>query len=752
MKRIAKRSISFFASVLLVLLLLNTFTISVYAAQGDEVRAAKKIISLVYDDSGSMMGDPWGYANYATQGLMALLNEQDELFITYLSEPDQSRAVDTSDLQGAVNAMHDWEQAGGTPAEALYTARNTLDRVIEEDPSVEYWLMVMTDGGFYDFRGNDNLISLLKDNAGDEMPNHSTLRVAYLGMGAGSENVPEDESKGLYSWNSGSNDEIIAGVNDMAGTVSGRIMVDNAKQVNDTTISFSSELPLYSISVLSQNSKAIVKQAKTREETLKVVRNIGLDANTEQSPDLTLNGNAAVINKLDKSGDTEVIPADTYELLFSEPVDISNLVIQYEPAIGLLSELKREGITLDVHNDTIRNADVLDVSFTPVIPGTDAEIPVGQLPKGISWEISYRVGGAEKSHASDRELTGLKVEPGHNEIICTMKMPGFSDVVSSLSFDVEDSVVITNLAIETDQPENLCYKRSALKKKDIMSAQHVRFILTNDGVPLTKEDLENAGISLAVTDISADESKEGKIVQIFGIKDGKAHLVQNDDGSYALIPETAWGLPLMKPLTKAGYYEVTVEAGGDHAVTASGSYRIESGPEDWLDIPILIAIILFILYLFHTAFIRERFPKCSVQLVRIKASGEDAIRKDNPPQQLGLAQSLWPPFKKQSTCRCKAASGLVLIAEDGGVSLKGKSMTNAGYNCYGTYHGKIPKKADRNTVKYERVLGSMERAYTDDKGRISIDNQNIPTGENLLIFCKENDKKVRRNVTGISQI
>ena len=41
---------------------------------GDEVRAAKKIISVVYDDSGSTEGECWVYINYAIQALTALLN------------------------------------------------------------------------------------------------------------------------------------------------------------------------------------------------------------------------------------------------------------------------------------------------------------------------------------------------------------------------------------------------------------------------------------------------------------------------------------------------------------------------------------------------------------------------------------------------------------------------------------------------------------------------------------------------------
>ena len=79
-----KRSTMLIALVLCMSMIL-TIAPCASAATGDEVRAAKKIISVVYDDSGSMEGDKWVYASYAMQALTALLNTQDELYLTYMS-------------------------------------------------------------------------------------------------------------------------------------------------------------------------------------------------------------------------------------------------------------------------------------------------------------------------------------------------------------------------------------------------------------------------------------------------------------------------------------------------------------------------------------------------------------------------------------------------------------------------------------------------------------------------------------------
>ena len=82
--------------------------IPVSAASGDEIRAPKKIISIVYDDSGSMVGDRWVYTSYAMQGLIALLNEEDELYITFMSSPSTAQQFPLDDIGQAVGRIHAW--------------------------------------------------------------------------------------------------------------------------------------------------------------------------------------------------------------------------------------------------------------------------------------------------------------------------------------------------------------------------------------------------------------------------------------------------------------------------------------------------------------------------------------------------------------------------------------------------------------------------------------------------------------------
>ena len=62
-------------ALLLCLCMLFSLAATAMANTSSAVQVPKKIISVVYDDSSSMYGDRWVYANYATQALIALLNE-----------------------------------------------------------------------------------------------------------------------------------------------------------------------------------------------------------------------------------------------------------------------------------------------------------------------------------------------------------------------------------------------------------------------------------------------------------------------------------------------------------------------------------------------------------------------------------------------------------------------------------------------------------------------------------------------------
>ena len=77
-----KRIVSLLTAALLICGIVFGVAASVVFAESLYVR---KIVSVVYDDSASMGGQDWAYANYAMQTFCGMMNSEDQLFITYMS-------------------------------------------------------------------------------------------------------------------------------------------------------------------------------------------------------------------------------------------------------------------------------------------------------------------------------------------------------------------------------------------------------------------------------------------------------------------------------------------------------------------------------------------------------------------------------------------------------------------------------------------------------------------------------------------
>ena len=357
-----------------------------FAAKGDEVMAARKVISVVFDDSGSMDGDSFDYANYSMQALTALLNEQDSLFLTYMNDSMDAKgnySYTTMDLRNPDQAVKRIRKrknnGGGTPIESVVAAKKVLDKKKSSDLSDQFWLVILTDGAT-----TGNLKALLQKYKAQKMSNGSELNIVYLAIGSGAISIPKDPGKHLYCFDAPTAPDITTTMAKLANLVSGRIQVKKVTYGADKkTVQFTSKIPIFSFSVFSQQSKATVTAAKTSEGDLNTLRNIGLE-----SPTSSLFGNAAVVSQKNSDGTSAVIPAGTYTVVFSKNVDLKKLIIQYEPAIDLKAVITSGGKEIPDPNQ-ITAGEKATISFIPVVPGTDDEIDKNLLPAGISWKTSY---------------------------------------------------------------------------------------------------------------------------------------------------------------------------------------------------------------------------------------------------------------------------------------------------------------------------------------------------------------------------
>ncbi len=647
-----------------------------FAITGDEIRAAKKIISVVYDDSSSMFGDDWVYTNYAMQTLTAQLNEQDELYITYMSVPTQAQKIDLADVGAAVAHIRKWTQYGGTPGESIDTAKARLDGISEDDPSTQFWLVVLTDG---QITMNTTIQDKMDHYKGEIMSNGSSLNIVYLGMGTDALTVTADESGGLYSYHSQTSDEIFTAMSEIANLISGRIEATQVQQVDDDTITFRSTLPLYSISVLSQQTNASVTKAETQEETLHINRNIALDASDPFVFYSTakLFGNAAVINREDASGNGQVIPAGTYTITFSDKVELNDLVVQYEPAIGLKYEITHDGIVVDDLSG-LAMGDRVNIAIIPVVPGTDDVISKEDLPDDISWSIEYEVDGNMEESGNGTTLNDVTLKSGEGIIRGTMTIPGYAPSVFEVYADIAEFVYA--LGIEVEQPEPLSYLRNRLSGSE--QGSNVKFWLTNEGKRLSAEEQKEMDVTLLVDEVVCDNSNITGFFHRLGSIKVKCELRHNDDGSFTLQPKAQ--LAFISFLLMAGDYTVQVVASKDTAVTENGTFTVVPKLSDWLNLLILLAILIVLSYLIFIIFIKYKFKGQIIhyEAYRLMSDGTGSLNR-------AVASSEDLPFYTGHLLLPVRASfvkyrDLKLVAgPDGIVYITGESIAQAVYG-YGT--------------------------------------------------------------------
>lgn len=751
-KRRIVKSITLFVIVAVLLPILSLFiSENAYAATGDEVRAAKKIISVVYDDSGSMVGERWAYANYSTQALIALMNEQDELYVTFMRDPEVSQPVSLSSLQNSVNMIRDLSETGNTPEKALDTAMARLDSIQEDDPATQFWLIVMTDGEIYDYPSNSIEIDIqgkLNSYKNKVMSNSSGLNVVYLGM-VGAANVNGDDSNHLYSYMPNDDYGIVSTMQGISNLVSSRIAADDVTRIDSHTIQVTSKLPLYNISVLSQRSSASVKSAKTQEENLNVQRNISLDATSlHHGADIpSLYGNAAVINR--RNGDEQlVIPAGTYTIVFSDEVDISDITVQLEPAIDFLPQVTRDGVSV-TDTSNLNYEDIISVKLVPVIPGTTEIIPDDALPEGMSWDVKYLVDGNEIASSLTNELNDITLDEGYNTIRGEITIPGFVPYKREFGFEIINEIIEIdyNLGLIVEEPDiyvpsedmpddyeiqGVTYDRffvwfrSAFTRKlKLDSSNTVRFVITNDGSPLSAKEIESLGITLSLEPDNIDyiESESKGLFDWLGNKYASCELIKNNDGSYSLIPLFPSHFPFFTFLIKAGSYSghVKLLSPVDDVVEATGTFRVVPNViENWIPF-IMLLILIIVLYLFFCLFVKRKFRRqefCYEYWV-LSDDNRHGNKKDNKTYSETLTNSelFWPPRK---ACHQEISLlGLDVFADsDGDVYISGKSISE---NCkkYGVsdndpkYLASLIRNLDevKNGEKVENKLVSQAPLY-----------------------------------------
>lgn len=139
----------------LLIFSITIFAIKTFAASDDfEV---KRVLSLVYDDSFSMIqnGQDYYYANYTLQNIVGMMNDTDELNVVYLSNENTNNMKNMTNVLSRKNYISELktysQYASDTNFDAVRTAADYLKdkkSLYGNDNTYKYYLVVLTDGIF----------------------------------------------------------------------------------------------------------------------------------------------------------------------------------------------------------------------------------------------------------------------------------------------------------------------------------------------------------------------------------------------------------------------------------------------------------------------------------------------------------------------------------------------------------------------------------------------------------------------------
>lgn len=433
-----KKTVAFvLIAVMLVCLL------PIHAFADDSSVRNKRVVSIVYDDSGSMEGDDWAYASYSIQAFAAMLNSDDEMYITYMLDPSVYEKIDLSDQSSAIEKIRVRnEDSGATPSSSLDTAFKALQNSKSTEPGTQYWLVVFTDGGYNDIDDINDVNAKLNDYVSTPMPNGSNAHVYYMTIDDNKYNfTPSANGNDLITVDkSNGKDDIFKNMFGISSEVSGRYQVDkkDIKKVDSKTYTVNSDIPLFNIAVMTQDTPQTVVSIKSNENVEIPIKssiaigsppktNLGMAGASDEA--CNLKGNVLLAGEGGKK-----IPPGEYTITFDGDIDLDDVSIMLEPAIELRLSILQDGQVLDDLDKVPQNATNLSAKAALYEIGTDTEILPALLPGKADYSITHTEDGIELESDSSLELDTLTVTYGDNIVTATANLPGYFNLTTSVQF------------------------------------------------------------------------------------------------------------------------------------------------------------------------------------------------------------------------------------------------------------------------------------------------------------------------------
>ncbi len=584
---------------LTVILVLSSFIIPVYSETDQASTRNRKLVSIVYDDSGSMLNEKWEYTSYAIQCFAAMLNKEDKLDITYMSSYTQgSFSVDTGDRDASVKKIREHNQSGGTPLESIDTAFNTLKGNNDTNVNTQYWLIVITDGQIAD---NETTAKKINGMAETKMPNGTKPQVVFMTIcDTDNQFTPSFSKSNINCERVLTADAVVDAISDVACDISGRYAVseDDITFVDDKTVKVRADVPLLHIGVLAQRTDASVKQIVDSEgQTLNMESDVHVELPQKcidymsDEDKKALRGNVSLFNA--SSGN--ILP-DTYTITFTDKISKKDLVIMFEPAIELRIEVFVNDARIDDLSTLVADQTV-DFKASLYEIGTSNKILPSMLPSGLAEQISLSENGKIVVSEKDLLLEDVVLKEAPTEVTATVEIPGFFTVKDTISFTPK-SIKISGItaSIYYDGSER------QINKDGSRDAENVVYI--------TELDSNETGVkfTLYIDDKPIDKSQAIAIKDLFieglNLDFNNYKVSVCNDGGIVVSPTSTWVPSFIYWIMHHGDSAIEVNCGGK---TASEVICFKIG--DLKTVIIELMVLLLLIYLIYWIFGKQHFRK-----------------------------------------------------------------------------------------------------------------------------------------------
>lgn len=418
------------ASILAIFLLSGSLLFPMQAKA--EANVPKRVINVVYDDSGSMIFtndkkvDTWCQAKYAMEVFASLLGEQDDMNIYVMSDfCTNSNAEPYLRLRGAdgaetnVKKVHKMvTDASDTPFEAVRKAYADLTAEDADDK----WLVVLTDG---EFQNVDNVDSFFAAKQED-------VKVLFLGIGPDAASIRTDNSKNIYCEKVQNNSDILNKVTD----ISRHIFSFDKLNVNINNLEFSFDVPMKELVVFAQGRNVAIRSL------------VGPDGelyNPEKTPVAVKYSEKATLNDNENyrqpmiarelSGSIATFKGDFASGNYRVTVTgADTLEIYYKPNVELEAYLIDSNGT-EIKSGTTVNDGKYTLGFGFVKAGTEEKVSDSYLLGIVSYEVTVDNNGniEEKSYSTGY---GVNLEPGDFHADVKTNYLTYNTISTSLDFKV----------------------------------------------------------------------------------------------------------------------------------------------------------------------------------------------------------------------------------------------------------------------------------------------------------------------------